>query len=729
LHRDASPQLRDAFQSLASMGYTPVMGKGIGFDFYQHPNLDIFDSHLTTAKRTVERLGLSPENIPSHDIGFDFNMRFQRKLLEKVESGKIKLPPLYTVQTVMADLRNNDLLPVAPGLASYIQSAVGKVPGLGASYQTNLQRLTDTLMAQGKTEPEAARIAAMDLNFAVENPLGLMHVTEADLRKVLGRRENPNMDEQSQLSREQEFQHHQDPNAGMFTAQPLFDDKAVHEVYRTIQEAAGEMPGRLLGLQHVEKAAALGLSYLGRPIPGSAGRAIENLPTRLVSLRNKFRFTLSPEFSARRVIKVNAKIALDGVPMTFFPMHELEKMGVYKQAMTNLDRIMPELKNPSYDEGTQALYANDPFGMYNHRNFEAYAAWHWKQMGWDDKEIRAGIVKDFGYGSAAFGEGRSSLERSVNFVFFPFSFDKTLYRNFGAYMLDRTAQRMMVQAGLAAYNNYNRSDPTGDKALSSAWWQKHGPVAQEALRLNAFAHGVGLGQFGGINAPIMNLFIPQQYNADKNTVQTLKGFIPAATEFQKLYQELTQQAKILNTVTIDQLHPARPGIFLARPVAETDTAQLSDAYAYRRQLKTMAAQYLAPGKSGKYSLANDPKTYGQWAGHKIDITLINELVNQKYPAFTIENPGVYSAQQTAAITEYGQQLQNQGQTQAAEWITAAQKVGKAIYVNKISIEQEATDTRIMRNYAVRYAETIPGFLTFYNKQFRWQFGPLEGVKQ
>ena len=734
-HRDASPQIKSAFQSLHSLGYAPVMGKGIGFDFYDHPNLDLFDSHLTTAKRIVERLGLSPENVPSHDIGFDFNLRFQRKLLEKVESGKIPLPPGYTANTIVADLRNGDLLPVSPGLASVLQKS--PLFDLGTSYRANLSRITEALMKQGKSEPEANRIAAARLSAEVENPLGLMHISEKDLRKVLGRRENPDMAEPSQLSRELQYQHTKDQvvgedkrvvnPAGPYEAQPLFSNEAIHEVYRSIQEAAAEMPGRLMGLQHLEKVAALKLSYMGKPIPGSAGRVIENLPTRLVSLRNKFRFTLSPEFSARRVVKVNAKIALDGVPATLFPMHELEKMGVYKKAMANLDQILPELKNPSYDEGTQALYANDPWGLYNHRNFEAYAAWHWKQMGQTDSEIRANIVKDFGYGSAAFGEGRSSLERSVNFVFFPFSFDKTLYRNFGAYLLDRTAQRLMVQAGLQAYNNYNKSDPTGDKIFSSAWWQKHGPVAQEALRLNAFAHGVSLGQFGGINAPILNLFIPQSYNADPSGVQTIKGFIPAAREFQQLATELTQQSKIVNQVTIDQLHPAKPGVFFARPVAETDQAQLSDAYAYRRQLKTMAAQYLAPGKSGKYSLANDPEKYGQWAGHKIDSTLINELTSQKYPAFTIDNPSVFFAQQAAAITEYTQKMQNQGQPQIAEWIGAAQKVGKAIYANKISVDQEATDTRIMRNYAVRYAETVPGFMAFYNKQFRWQFGPLEGV--
>jgi hypothetical protein len=742
-----SPQLREAFARLDELGYMPVMGKGIGFDFYNHPALDVFDSHLSAGRRLVERLGMSPENISSSNMGLDFNIRLHNELQNQIEKGKSEptggirqLPPYFNAHTIIAELRDKNLIKSNPGIASFIQRHVPPT----SAYKASEDKLTELFFRKGDasgnpiTEPAARQLAAQELSNEVENSLGLMHVTEKDLKSVLGRRANEDVPKETQLARELEYRHYNpdqvsgglQPLSRIYKERPLMTDDDIHEVYRAIQKAKADMPTRLLGLQKVENLAAQKLSYMGRPVPGSAGRMLENLPTRLATLRNKFRFQLSPEFSVRRVVKAMVKVSADGVPPTFFPKIAMDKMGVYKEAHRILDKAMPELKNDSYDEGTQALYAVDPWGMFNHRDHEAYAAYHWKQAGLTNTEIKANLVKDFGYGSAAYGEGRSALERSVNFVFFPFSFDKTLYRNMGAYMLDHTAQRMMLTAGLQAYNEYNMADPTGSKLLSSGWVQKHMPVAQEALRLNAFAHGVGLGQFGGINAPILNLFLPQQYNADAGGVQTIKGFVPAARELQDVVQEITQQAAIVKQVSLDQLHPAKSGIFFARPVAETPDSQLSDAYAYRRQLNAAVAKYVEYNAhhTSKYKLGNNPDEYGQWAGSTINATLIDQLVHQKYPAFQIEDPSVYYAKAAAQITDYSQQMKEQGHEKVVEWIEASQKVGQDIYRGKFNNSQASTNTRILRTYAVDFAETIPGFLTFYNQNFRWQYGPLEAVR-
>ena len=121
-----SPQLRAAFDRLRELGYKPVVGQNIGFDFYPHPALDVFDSHLTGAKKAFEALGLSPENIPSADIGFDFKMRFHRYLQEAIDNGKIQLPVYYSAHTVMADLVDKDLFTPSHGLASVIYGTVGR---------------------------------------------------------------------------------------------------------------------------------------------------------------------------------------------------------------------------------------------------------------------------------------------------------------------------------------------------------------------------------------------------------------------------------------------------------------------------------------------------------------------------------------------------------------------------------------------------------------------------
>jgi hypothetical protein len=211
----------------------------------------------------------------------------------------------------------------------------------------------------------------------------------------------------------------------------------------------------------------------------------------------------------------------------------------------------------------------------------------------------------------------------------------------------------------------------------------------------------------------------------------LKGFIPAMREFQNFYNEMFQQGQILKTAGLDQIHPAKSGIFFARPVAETSAAQLTDAYAYRRQLSATFAKYVeynAHHKTGKYTLEDKPELFGQWAGATINATLIDELVSQKYPAFTIDNPSVYYAKAAAAITEFSQKMATSGHQSVVEWINVAQKVGTSIYRGKVNSTQAATSTKVLRLYAVSYAESIPGFLSFYNSNFRWQYGPLEAVR-
>ena len=740
-----SPELQTALDHMEQLGFIPVQGKGIGFGFYNHPIFDVADSHLTTAKRFVERLGLSPENIPSPDIGFTWNMLFNDELLKSVEKGDVKLYPTHTTQTIISMMRDRDAIPSGGGISSVVQHLPGPPE---RAYQAELQARTLELMRKtGKGQKDAQNIIATRMSQELENPLGLVHLTKKDLRAALNRTPDTMANgRETQVEREAE---HQGVTTGP-DGQPMYSEKAIDAIYRAIQKANARMPARMVGWQKAENLTAYGLSYMGRQLPGSIGRGLEYLPTRLVTLRNKARFTLSPEFALRRVVKVNAKIMLDDVAPTFHPMRALMAGGKseYDKAMARLDRIMPEMKNPEYDEGTQALYANDPWGIYNHRNYEAYAAREWAKQGKTDTEIRQLIIKDFGYGSKAYGEGRSALERSTNFVFFPFSFDKTLYRNSGAYLLDHTAQRLILQAGLEAYQRYNNSDPNGNRLMSSNWWLNHAPLINEALRLNAFAHGLGLGQFGGINAPLLNLFIPQSYASSSAGVSLLRGILPIMRQFQDLYSESTQTFKITQQLTEDQFihNPTLKGfkgkgqteaeaaqaIFFAKPVAETATAQLDQAYTYRRQLAALfknEVDYNAH-HTNKITLGSNESEFGQYAGRVINATLVDYLTNQKYPAFQPDNPSIYYAQEAQAINSFTYRMQNEGQTEVVKWLDVAQKAGTAMYnhTHGMDTASAVAATKVLRAYAVFFAETIPGFLTFYNTNFRWELGPLEAVR-
>lgn len=753
----ASPDLQQAFKDMEGLGMVPVLGKKLGSGVYNHHLLDFSDSHLTWQKRWIENLGLSTENVGSHDPGLAWQMNFHRGLLDAVEKytdlrekgltheeavakGGVPLFPTHSPETIIAMLRDRKNIPLRGGTATWVNhmSPLGR-----QARDLSMQELTKLAMNKGLTRPQAIQQVQAEMSHALENPSGLLHITKRDLADALGHEVDQNAANQHQMELAAEFH-----GRG---GQEMYDQGTRDNIYRLIQKANAQQPVRLVGWQKAENLTALGLSYMGRALPGSIGRTMEYLPTRLVTLRNKARFTLSPEFQLRRVVKVVAKGMLDDIPPTWHPVRELMRDGGdkgFQEKMAYFDHLMPGLKNPNYDEGTQYLYAEDPWGIYpGTRNYGAYFANEWKKMGKTDTEIRQMLVRNLSYGSKAYGEGRSTLERSMNFVFFPLSFDKTLYRNVGAYLLDHTAQRLVLQAGLEAYARYNASDPNGAKIMSSNWWTDHAPIIKEATRLNAFQYGLNLGQFGGINAPLLNFFIPQSYASTSQGLSVLKGFVPLAKQFQNIAQEAGGTWDSVSQLAKDQfIHiPTLKGfqngnvktaaeamqqIFFAKPVAETPQASLTAAYQYRRRLQALFkadVDYNAH-HTNKVSLGDNESEFGKFAGHVINATLVEDLVHQKYPAFAIDNPSVYYDQESAAIETYRLQMSAQKRPDVVRWIDMAQTFGKGIYNGKVDSSVAAAGTNIYRLYAIRYAETIPGFLTFYNANFRWQYGPLEGVR-
>jgi hypothetical protein len=710
----ASAELKKAFGDIQALGKQVIVGHNIGPDFYPHPHIDVMEGRLSAVRRTAERGGVSPENVGTGEFSFWVPVKAEAWLQKSIDNGKFRLMPYDSAHAIIQRLIN-----VHPthGLASSVYQLT---PG----FRTKLAQLTEELLpAEGEN---AADLARGQLLRSVENPMGILHLKPSEVKRALSQKINPDSAAGQHLS------------LHGIEREITYDDHAVQEMQRVLRRAAADIPWRFTGWQGIEYMLGKQIGFAGQALPGTLGRAIENLPSRFIRLRNQARFTLSPFFSARRLIKATVKTSLDGVPVSFWPLHTLMKMGVRSEALHILDRVMPEWRNTAaYDEGTQFQYANDIYGIYDFRHTEAHAAWHWAQQGKTDSEIRDLLIKDFAYGSKKYGEGRTGLERSLNFVFFPISFDKTLYRNVGAYLMDRPAQRMMLSAGLAAYAQFNAQHPAGDAFFSSPWWIKHAPIFQQAEYLNAFYHGVGIGQMGGINAPLLNLFLPQQWVANKGSLAVLQGFVPALKEFQNLYlqgretlQTSVGQLEMMASHTPSNAQTGPGSVFMPQVVKnETDVAALHDAYAYRRVLLDYLGkdiQWNAHHKD-KYTVGTDSAKFGSFAGQPISSTMVNEMVNLKYPQFKISDPAVFYDQQIGQINTYTEQMRAQGRQDVVTWIDAAAKVAKWIYKGNLGTQASATDTKIIRNYAIQYAERVPGFLKFYNDHFLWQFGPIQAV--
>ena len=232
-----SPQLIKAIAQLKELGYKPVMGEGIGFDFYKSPLFDVADSRLSTSRRYLENLGLSPENIPSTDIGFTWRLKFERNLQQMVEKyygriakdgedsspqrGELKLYPTHMVKTIIGQLTDRDALPESGGILSAIQHTVGS-----KAYEADKKLRVEDLMGKGMSEKDATIQVEKRMQQELENPLGMVHLTKRDIRSALNHRPpSPEQDDARtfQMASEAEYQ-------GIKTGiegQPYYDEKAV----------------------------------------------------------------------------------------------------------------------------------------------------------------------------------------------------------------------------------------------------------------------------------------------------------------------------------------------------------------------------------------------------------------------------------------------------------------------------------------------------------------------
>lgn len=106
--------------------------------------------------------------------------------------------------------------------------------------------------------------------------------------------------------------------------------------------------------------------------------------------------------------------------------------------------------------------------------------------------------------------GRSGAEMSVNFLFFPFSFQKKALKHLGQWMHDDLGRSIIIHDALKTYEVLDEEFNLEER------WRDHFPWLQQLQRLNLFAYGLSAGRFGGINSQLFesgskiawNAFVP-----------------------------------------------------------------------------------------------------------------------------------------------------------------------------------------------------------------------------
>jgi hypothetical protein len=327
--------------------------------------------------------------------------------------------------------------------------------------------------------------------------------------------------------------------------------------------------------------------------------------------------------------------------------------------------------------------------------------------------------------------GRSAAELSVNFVLFPFSFQKKALTHIGKWMNDDLGRSIMIHDALKSYElldeRYNLDE----------YWKEHIPFLQQLGRLNLFAYGISPGRLGGINSQLfegagkvaLNAFIPGGFNirdaaAGKELQDIGKQLLPVFNDINWMMRDLREVA-----------YPVAVGAFTPM-AAQSYDAQVRDGYdewnAYKRDFETMLADQgltMADVRNEDYGLDELNAQYEQ--------KLLE--IQQKYPAWwdsRMETPGNVQAMEMEKNNRidrvtFGPSI---GITPSVDDMHTAE-MQQFIDLMMEEIELMTGSTKLedapagvwdeVKRKAVELADINPGFVALWNKFWRWEWGDIE----
>lgn len=694
----ASDAAKAAKARLDDLGYTLVHGKDIGHSFRADiPRVADLGRLATRERQVANTLGLGAERFSHTDLAATMRLAIVRRLQSAVENGDLNVGQHATVRTLLNDLGNEDLvgsqqLPWAQNLAFALGRRFHQrtLTALAEHYDTDLNQ------AEARLKGQLALAG------------GVRNLPRKTVVKVLTRLDGDGV--------------------------PIMSEKDANRAYDIIMAAQGDTKTYQVGLTHLEDLAR----FAPYRLAGTKAWDIDGVrhllvfPNALARARDNWRFALNPMFSVRRIVKTSMKMWADGVKASPNPVRALQDRGAWDDAHQLLDTILGAQRGryDYLDEAERYLDQNDLYGIYNPRQHEAYYAWQKKQQGFSDEDIRKGLIRVFGYGGRG-QEGRTALERSTNLLFFPFSFEKTVIRNIGGYLADHQAQALVLSQALDAYRQVSADHPNAP--LTKDWLDRHAPILNEALRLNAFAHGISPGEMGGINAPLFNAFMPQSWATSGDTLKTLGRFVPMITDLHRIVQEANQQQAVVRQSVLNGMSriEGHGGNDLFRlPSNEAPKAQIGDALIFRQELLDAFRSVIDfnDGQSdanSKYRFGYGDNIPAAVRGQVIDRTTLGLVVQHAYPAWNPNKASEIAKEHTLAAQSFiNAQHGRPDFTALQDYFTKAETAIGHLNRDEYPAAQGTQIQALFREQAATLAKRNPGFRSVYDKTFARYFGPL-----
>ena len=743
----APAEVQNMIKELASLGYQPVVGTDIGHYFTKDlMGVDLGKAKVSVADtikagqiseatrvqtaRIASKLGLSPRLSDSAAVSARASVETNIAVQSAIDAGKIKVPPGFNAARTLSWLRKglDESRSLTKGQKTSLFIAENILAPLKAGgYRYEIKNLMDT---QGLTE-EGAMAKIIE---AKKAEMGIRDASNKEMLSVLMR---PMDDLSADLM-------------GVPHGTPLMDKASATAMIQAVQRARLNVPSEMVGgLAKAEDWLYAGLGIAGNTIKIGgkeiSGLTIPNIPAYFLNARNRIRFQESLLFAYRRVFKTMAKGITEGVPPTFYPGEKMRAMGIDQEAEKLYVKMYPKenAKNLVQDDIERLLNQSDLYNLYNPRDFKKWVLYHVDQAGYKGQEALDKVENVMGYGE------RSAAERSLNAVFYPFSFNKTLMRQFGGFLLTHPGQRLVAAGMLSLYD-------THDGPKMRKWLEDNLPLIKEVEKLNAFEHGTGLGGFGGINMP----YTQPLFNAFATMVGPKQISYTDPQQGATIYKTLQKYIPLLksfNDVISEGADSARTGAALAlRTVGQysfgSDTvprpqflmpakAQQSNAWDYRTNLITQLGQVL----DYNYKHPNAPYTWGSIKngdGNTIPVetglldkpinkATIGELVHYRFPAWdnTIASSVAVKKQTEADRFIGGTAAINPDLGAAYRQVDDyAKKISALVAKDNIDTATLVSVTDAFRKTAIDLAVQDKNFYNFYKTHYQRLFGPLESFK-
>lgn len=278
------------------------------------------------------------------------------------------------------------------------------------------------------------------------------------------------------------------------------------------------------------------------------------LPDYLARYRDFLRFNLSPIFDAQRYteglhlaqmeeLPQGVRIKLNQSPRSFKRQYGeaefLQARGEWRHAVRGV------FGSDEWDtlEDTSRWFTSVGITGYNPENWMASTFGHLRKAGLSPEESVNAVKRIYAYGE----KGRSAAELSVNFVFFPFSFQKKVAMGMAKHLSKDLSRAVFLHDAMKTYDVLDEHFDIGKEL------KEHIPVARFVSRFNPLAYGLSPGRIGGINRELIEIFGTTAIRVGRGenavTPEQLKeiglNMLPGFNDAGTMMQEVGEQGHVI----------------------------------------------------------------------------------------------------------------------------------------------------------------------------------------